>query len=177
MLVVCTGNICRSPMGEALLRAHLDARGTAVNVHSAGTMAWNAGPPNEAVAAMAEMGLDISAHRSRQLTTELIGEADLVLGMTRQHVDRITALAPDAATRVFLVEELVRLGGVVGARSEGEALRAWLLRVHEARPHAQVRGRGEDEVGDPIGEPLDVYRATAARLDASLRDLASLLTT
>jgi protein-tyrosine phosphatase len=162
-------------MGEALLRAHLDASGVVANVHSAGTMAWDAGPPDEAIAAMSEMGIDLSAHRSRQLTSDLIDDADLVLGMTRQHLGRINALAPDAAPRAYLVGELVRLGARVGGRADDEPLRAWVHRVHEARPDTRVHGRGEDEVGDPLGEPLDVYRATAARLDAALRDLARLL--
>ena len=164
-------------MGEALLRAHLEARGTQANVHSAGTLSWSAGPPPEAVLVMRELGMDISTHGSRQLTLELIEGADLVLGMTRQHTGRVTALAPTALARTYLVGELVRIGRRVGARREGESVRAWLARVHEARPDVPVIGRGEDEIGDPYGEPAEVYRATAARLDRALRELADLLAT
>jgi protein-tyrosine phosphatase len=175
VLVVCTGNICRSPMGEALLRAHLDAVGVEARVHSAGTMAWDACPPDEAVHAMHELGVDISTHGSRPLTVELIEQADVVLGMTRDHVGRALALAPSAAGRAFLVPELVRLGELVGPRRVGEEPAAWVRRVGATRPDARVPGRAGDEVGDPYGDTIEVYRATAARLDADLRKLARLL--
>jgi protein-tyrosine phosphatase len=175
VLVVCTGNICRSPMAEALLRAHLAAHGVAANVHSAGTMAWSAAPPSEAVVVMEERGVDLSTHRSRQLDIALVEAADLVLGMTRQHVGRVEALVPDASHRTFLVGELVRLGRQVGARSAEESVGDWLLRIAAVRPDGRIRGRGVDEVTDPLGEPLSTYQATAARLDAELRELAGLL--
>ena len=162
-------------MAEALLRSHLDAHGVEANVHSAGTMAWSAAPPPEAIATMRERGIDLSSHRSSQLDAALVQDADLVLGMTRQHVGRVEALVPDASTRTFLVGELVRLGKAVGPPSPGEDLRAYLHRVDAARPHRRIRGRGVDEVTDPLGEPLATYRATATRLDAELRELAGLL--
>ena len=175
VLVVCTGNICRSPMGAALLRAHFDAQGVRATVHSAGTMAWNASPPPEAVTVMDEMGIDISSHRARPLSVELVAGADVVLGMTRDHVGRVLSLVPEASERTFLVGELLRLGEQVGARSDGETAREWALRIGAARPDARVPGRAGDEVPDPYGESLAVYRATAARLDAELRRLARLL--
>lgn len=162
-------------MAEALLRSHLDAHGVDANVHSAGTMAWSAAPPPEAIAAMRERGIDLSDHRSCQLDAALVEGADLVLGMTRQHVGRVEALEPEASARTFLVGELVRLGRQVGPRSPGEDVRAYLLRVDAARPHRRIRGRGVDEVTDPLGEPLATYRDTATRLDAELWELARLL--
>jgi protein-tyrosine-phosphatase len=162
-------------MGEALLRAHLEASGATANVHSAGTLAWDAAPPHEAIAVMKELGLDISSHRSRPLSVELIEGADVVLGMTRNHVGRVLAMVPDASERAFLVGELVRLGEQGGERVDGEAVAAWARRVGATRPDARVPGRGDDEVADPYGESLAFYRATAARLDADLRRLAALL--
>ncbi len=162
-------------MGEALLRAHLDARGAVATVHSAGTMAWDAAPPSEAVAVMEELGLDISSHRSRALSVELVERADVVLGMTRDHVGRVLALVPSASDRAFLVGELLRVGEQVGRREEGESPAEWVRRVGATRVDARVPGRAGEEVVDPYGESLDVYRATAARLDADLRKLAGLL--
>ncbi len=162
-------------MGEALLRVHLDAAGVPATVHSAGTMAWNASPPHEAVLAMHELGVDIASHRSRALTVELVEGADVVLGMTRDHVGRVLALVPGASERAFLVGELVRLGEVIGPRQEGETPAAWVRRVGTTRPDARVPGRAGDEVVDPYGDSLEVYRVTAARLDADLRRLARLL--
>jgi len=162
-------------MGEALLRVHLDALGVDARVHSAGTMSWDASPPREAVLAMQELGVDISAHRSRALTVELVEEADMVLGMTRDHVGRVLALVPNASDRAFLVGELVRLGETVGRRLETEAPAEWARRVGATRLDARVPGRAGDEVVDPYGDTLEVYRATAARLDADLRKVARLL--
>ena len=175
VLVVCTGNICRSPMAEALLRAHLEANGTIADVASAGTMAWGGGATDHAVEVMREHGLDLAGHESRQLDRALVESADLVLGMTRTHVDRVSTLVPDAADRTFLVGELVRLSDGVEARGPDEPMREWAARVAQSRPRRIAVGRVEDEVPDPVGEPLAVYRMTAARLDRDLRALASRL--
>jgi protein-tyrosine phosphatase len=171
---VCTGNICRSPMGEALLRAHLQARGVDAYVHSAGTLAWGGPATANALRSMQELGHSIDGHVSRALTDDLVADADLVLGMTRDHVWRAARGAADAASRTFLVGELARLGAAAGARADGEDVRTWAARVAASRPDGPV-GRVGDEIDDPVGEPLTVYRATAARLDRDLATIAALL--
>jgi protein-tyrosine phosphatase len=175
LLLVCTGNICRSPMGEALLRARLAARGVDAHVHSAGTMAWYGAPTDHAATVMREHGLDITAHASRPLAADLVASADLVLGMTREHVWAVASHVPDAAGRTFLVGEAVRLGERVGPRTADEPVRVWAARLDAARPAAPVIGQAGDEVADPVGEPIEVYRSAAERLDRDLGALASLL--
>ena len=162
-------------MAEALLRAHLGSLGADASVRSAGTMAWDRPPLVETVTVMREMGLDVSQHRPQQLTTELLDQADVVLGMTRDHLGRAINLAPDAADRAFLVAEFVRLGERTEPRRNGESVRGWVGRVAAARSQRPVPGRAADEITDPLGEPLEVYRATAARLDAELRQVARIL--
>ncbi len=162
-------------MGEALLRRHLDVRGLPARVHSAGTMRWSGPASDEAVDAMREHGLDLSAHRSRSLTPELVDDADLVLGMTRAHVEFVTTRCPDAADKTFMVRELARLGRAIGPRADGEPVGAWLARVAALREPDRPVGHPQDEVDDPVGQPLDVYRRTAAILDASLGAIADLL--
>ena len=173
--MVCTGNICRSPMAEVLLAAHLHARGLDPHVHSVGTMAWGGSATPHAVEVMAERGLDLSMHESRQLTREDAERADLVLAMTRDHLWRVARLAPDGERRVFLVPELARVGAAAGGRAPEEPVGDWLARVARERPAAPVVGRADDEIADPFGESIEVYRATASRLDAALGAVAGLL--
>jgi protein-tyrosine phosphatase len=88
VLFVCTGNTCRSPMAEALARRELLRRGwTQVEVASAGVAAAREGPASEGARRAAERHqLDLSPHRSRALTRELVDQADLVLAMSPSHL-------------------------------------------------------------------------------------------
>jgi glycine hydroxymethyltransferase len=105
ILFICTGNVCRSPMAEALFRRAVAGRGE-FRVVSAGLGAMDGQPPtSHSVRAMHELGVDISAQRSRMLTTELVRSADLILGMTHSHVDTIALLYPPAAEKTFLLRE------------------------------------------------------------------------
>lgn len=87
ILCVCTGNICRSPMLEALLRRELEKQGfTDFTVSSAGTMTDDdMVPTEEAVAAMNEIGVDISEHTSRRITREIVENTDLFVALTTEH--------------------------------------------------------------------------------------------
>ena len=79
VLVVCQGNICRSPVAAALLARALPAPG--VEIRSAGFIGPNRPPPAEAVAAASRHGVDLSEHRSRLLTADLVRAADLIIVM------------------------------------------------------------------------------------------------
>jgi protein-tyrosine phosphatase len=162
-------------MGEALLREHLGRRGAHANVHSAGTMHWGGPATDHTVEVLHELGIDARAHRSRALSRRLVKRADLVLAMTRNHVWAVINHDPTAADRTFMVGEIVRLGGRIGPRAADEALSDWVARVAAARPPGTVVGIATDEIADPVNEPVDIYRATAARLDAQLATLAELL--
>ena len=166
-------------MGEALLRSHLAARGVDARVHSAGTLAWGGPATGNAGLVLRERGLSLEGHLSRSLTDAMVGDADLVVGMTRDHVWRATRSVSDATDRTFLVGELRRLGTDTGPRlvADGETVRDWAARVAALRPPgpAGTVGRVSDEVADPVSEPLTVYRATADRLDRDLGAIAALL--
>ncbi|HQW67113.1 MAG TPA: hypothetical protein PLJ23_08725, partial [Gemmatimonadales bacterium] len=95
ILIVCTGNTCRSPLAEVLLRHRLAAHPTLASsvVISAGTGAWGGTPASEGSYLVAlERGLDLSAHRATPLTPELVRQADFFLSMGRSHAAAVMAL-------------------------------------------------------------------------------------
>ncbi len=103
ILVICTGNTCRSPMAEAWLNARLAAYDWWAK--SAGVAAWPGQPASpEAVAAMKELDINLSAHASRPLTEELVHEADILLAMTQGHCHEILRRFPEAANKTFLLD-------------------------------------------------------------------------
>jgi protein-tyrosine-phosphatase len=84
VLFVCTGNTCRSPFAEAV------ARGEGLDVESAGLAAYPGDePPDDAIAVALELGYDLSSHHARPLTDEMRERADLVVGMTAEHVSTL----------------------------------------------------------------------------------------
>jgi protein-tyrosine phosphatase len=177
ILLVCTANVCRSPMAEALLRERLRARhvGGDVRVTSAGLLGAGLLPSEAAVTVLAERGLDLSEHRSRLLEASLL-DVDLVVGMERRHVREMVVLRPDVWPRAFTLKELVRRGEAAGPRAANEALAAWLARVDAGRTRADAIGSSrDDDVADPIGRPIADFERTVAELDDLLARVVALL--
>lgn len=105
VLFVCTGNLCRSPMAEGLLRKEFTGD-SFLTVASAGTMAPKDRPPTDyAVMTMLERGVDIRPHRSRPLTEEMVKQADLILVMEHAHWRFIINQIPEAEDRTYLLSE------------------------------------------------------------------------
>jgi protein-tyrosine phosphatase len=178
ILVVCTGNVCRSPIAEAVLHSALDERlgAYAPSVASAGTSGWAGSPAEEgSIVAAAERGFDLSTHRGRRLHEGDLADATLVIAMSSEHRDHIEELHPRAASRTFTLKELVRLlerlpPSARPSRRERLADPDATLRDVVARADARRRagdlGNPADEgVSDPLGMPLSTYRAVAAELE------------
>lgn len=145
VVLVCTGNTCRSPLAEALLRQALAERGVAdLEVLSAGTGAWEGAPASEGAYLVGlESGLDLSSHRARLVTSQLVAASDLILTMARHHRARVLELGGD---------DRVHLLGEYAGRSGAAA-----------------------EVADPFGADLEVYRETRDDLTALVTVVAERL--
>jgi protein-tyrosine phosphatase len=177
VLHVCTGNICRSPMAELLMREGLRHRlgeGARVfSVESAGT--WgHTGSPLEpfAQSTLAGLGVDASAFRARELVAEHVVSADLVLTATREHRAAAVVLHPRAARRTFTVREFDRLLSAVdptGLPADPEE-RARALVPLAARQRGLVRADRpeDDDVEDPYGGPAAGYPPTARLIESAL---------
>ena len=100
LLFVCTGNTCRSPMAEAIARRLLSERGlTDASVSSAGTSAWDGATASDGSLLVGmEHGVDLGGHRARQLTPEIVREADVILVMGPHHKERVEALGGEGKT-------------------------------------------------------------------------------
>jgi protein-tyrosine phosphatase len=172
VLFVCTGNICRSPIAEALLQSRSRALGLPVSVGSAGSWAQrgNAATSN-AVLASREMGLDIEEHRARPLGDHLVRGSDLVLGLAREHRDEVLELVPDAGPKTFALKELAALLVALPPSPVHADRDAALARIGEAHRLRGVSGGPvvpDPDVRDPIGSALFAYRDVAWDIEAAV---------
>ena len=169
ILLVCTGNICRSPLAEQLLRARFEAIGLQAEVHSAGTHAMVASPMTEEAAALAlKHGAHSTQHAARQLTEQLVGEADLILTATRDHRREVVTLLPKATRYTFTLNQFARL---VSAPAEPAAQPSDSVPSPERGPMiepgtgslgwAQLAGAPAPATGPPVSA-LSVFIASIA---------------
>ncbi|MGI8793002.1 MAG: hypothetical protein ACR2H3_07485 [Acidimicrobiales bacterium] len=175
ILFLCTGNICRSPMAEGLLRKRLADRRYDATVHSAGLSLQDQPASQFGIEVMAARGVDTSAHRSRIFTRQMIAGADLVIGMARTHVREAVVAEGEAWARAYTLKEIVRRGTATGPRQRGQKLDEWLALVHEGRSHHDLLGADRaDDVADPIGGTKAMYETTATEIDDLVERLANL---
>ncbi|NAZ46778.1 low molecular weight phosphotyrosine protein phosphatase [Vibrio toranzoniae] len=103
ILVVCVGNICRSPTGERVLQQLLPNK----NIASAGIAAEKSrliGKPADdtAILIAAEHGIDVENHQSQQVTPQLCAQYDLILVMEKGHLEALTQISPEARGKTML---------------------------------------------------------------------------
>lgn len=160
ILFVCSANRIRSPFAEAVARDLVAERHLPIEVSSAGFHEAGRRATTTIVEVAADTGLDLGRHISRQVDGELLGQADLVLAMTGEHVVDLVGLNPPTARRVLTLREAAAAAAGQGPPPWAPAeTRAWAAAVSD-RPLTAVLS-GNHDTADPIGGSKRAYRRTA----------------
>ena len=176
VLLVCAGNVCRSPVAEAFLRRHLAALGSDVIVRSAGLRAGGQRAAPVVIKTLRRRGFRIRRYISTPLTAQLLSDADVVLGMAIEHVEAVVLMAPEKWPRVFTFKELIRRSEAVGGRRPDETVDDWLARLHAGRTLRDLRHfTPQDDIADPLGRPLAAHEEMANEVEALTKTVAGLL--
>lgn len=164
VLFVCVGNICRSPLGEHLLRMSLPAEGFSVS--SAGVQALEGWPMAPEAAAELELrGGSAEGFAARRLTEEMVAEADLVLTATLGLRSRVLAESPGALRRTFTVREFAALLDLVDAPT----LQELVSRAGASRSRVVV---DDYDIADPYRRDVSVHAHAAALMSEAVERIA-----
>lgn len=174
VLIVCTANICRSPMAQYLLRMALLHRdpmaGARFAVRSAGTRGWDEAPMDTAAAAeLRRLGGDPAAFRSRPLDDAQCRAADLVLTATREHRTAVLHRVPRALRRTFTILEFADLAPRAAAAGSAADVVAWAA---AARASATL---DDYDVPDPYRGSPEEHRGVADLIESATTAIASAL--
>ncbi|WP_116188173.1 low molecular weight protein arginine phosphatase [Paenibacillus taihuensis] len=182
ILFVCTGNTCRSPMAEALLRALAQERGLQLDIRSAGVSTIDGLPVSKnAQTALSRRGIQHHS-TSKAIETGSIAWSDLILTMTGSHKRQLLQKFPNAVDKTYTLlefanddpEVLKRIAELEGLLSEwhmsqalgqplSEEKRVKLLQLEQQMPSF--------DIDDPFGGPLEIYEMSAAQIEAALKRL------
>jgi protein-tyrosine phosphatase len=187
ILIVCTGNLCRSPFAERLAtdwaRTMLAGSPEVLDVHI-GSAGLAATPGQEmdlhTAAALRQHGIASEDFRSQVLTREHAQTADLILTMTREQRRAVLELVPRGLRKTFTLTEAADLLGEADVRGLSltpltERARRLGVQLDAARAHRMTRS--SDDIADPIGQRESVLREVAERIETALRPLADVLFT
>lgn len=171
IMFVCTGNICRSPMGELLMTHYLN--GTTVQVSSAGTRGLPMHPIDPSSGRlMQSVGIESSGFRSRRLTRQMADEADLILCFEKQQRKEIVTLAPAAVRYTFLLDDFANMCDYCARNN----------RLPDDHPGTSSVGNQEvlvirpmipqpKDIADPHGREFSMFCVAAEQTNGAIRKI------
>ncbi len=179
VMVVCTANICRSPLAMVMLEREARRRvgsDAPVRVGSSGVHGLEGEPAAPfSVAEASERGLDLSTHAATVTDEARIWRSDLVITMSESHRAKIGRLVPGAARMTFTIRELARLLAAIKPVEDDlpvrERVRFVTRLAHGSRAYV-ARPAGREDVRDPYGGPREGYQRTGRQLDDLVAGIA-----
>ena len=184
VLMVCTANICRSPLAEHLMRRALEQRfgpdgASRWTVRSAGTHAIVGAPIHEhAATVLAERGIVVPPTAARLLVPAMVERADLILTASRAQRSIVVQAVPAAVRRVFTLRQFARLCAAAPSTADVSTGPSGLLdRAAAGRARVQPVDERAEVIADPMGQPVDAFRAVAELTARSIDDILRSLDT
>ena len=142
IMFICTGNICRSAMADAMLKKKIKEENKPIEVYSCGIFAQNGDyPTNEAVEVMKEYGVDLSKHRATNIRNSKIEEMDVILCATTAHKNNVLNMYPELEGKVYTMKEYAGYD------------------------------KNDLDIKDPWGYDIDTYRRCAKEIDECLKKM------
>jgi protein-tyrosine phosphatase len=183
VLIVCTGNICRSPLTEKLLQARLMAAGIRATVTSAGTRAMVGHPMTDEAAFLAtRYGAEPALHAARQLSEDLIAGADLILTATREHRGEVVSLHPRVARYAYTLNQFARLvaqpADAALELAPTPTITSYLAEISATKGLALPPAHpDDDDIEDPYRRSAEVYDRVGHIIDTAVTTITTALTT